>query len=290
MNTRGRISSLFCERWSERTASGAARKALKEFIPGSSGASLPVNLEAASKFVGIEQITEADLPTVHGLLSSTPSGSYIVSLARGQSRVRKRFTLAHEIGHAIVYKSIGVRGGLSKDGRRLSCGTETEDEIDEERLCDILATELLMPREQFHEFMEHTGVSALAIPMIARRFDVSLQAASRRIANVLSYEIGIGLWTLSDNGSHVAPKWYLTKQGALALPYAIAVGQPGATLFENAPARGWHWLPLHGHMEKYFVDIHPLPGNTKSWLLLVVFSSAAQQIFASISKGPKASE
>src|ERR1700733_3028040 len=140
-----------------------------------------------------------------------------------------------------------------------------------------------MPREQFLQEMRHRGVCANTIPLIARQFDVSLHAASRRVASVLGYEIGVSLWVMSESGSHLVPKWYLTKNGPGTLPYAIEVGQAAGALFSDKPHRGWQWLPLHGQMEKYFIDIQPLPGATRSWLLVVVFGDAARQIMAEIS-------
>lgn len=285
MNPRGgRISTLFRNHWNERTVSAAARTALNSLIPRSSLAAIPVNVETAARYVGIERIVDSELSNCDGLLSATPSGSYVATLATGQTNLRRRFTLAHEIGHAVVYRSIGRIGDIST-ATELRCRPETVDGQDEERLCDILATELLMPRDRFVEVMEDSGVCATTVPVIARQFGVSLQAASRRIATTLSYEIAIGMWTLNDQRTHVAPYWYLTAKGATSLPYAIAIGQPGSELFTEQTTRGWHWLPLHGQMEKYFVDVCPLRGGRASWLLMVVFSSAAQQILSTISKG-----
>jgi hypothetical protein len=284
MSSTGIVTKRFRQHWNERTASGAARKALEVLIPGAARSTIPVNVEAAAKFLGIEQIVEDDLQNLDGLLSSTLSSTYLVTLRRGQTRVRKRFTLAHEIGHIVVYKSIGRRGGTAA-AENLGCRAVTAEDREEERLCDVVASELLMPRDPFVEQMQHRGVCASSIPLIARKFDVSLQATSRRVASILGYEIGVSLWAMSESGSHLVPKWYLTKKGAATLPYAIELGHPAAALFTDRSFRGWHWFPLQGQMDKYFIDIQPLPNATRSWLLVVVFGDAAQQILAEISIG-----
>jgi hypothetical protein len=278
------VTKRFRQHWGERTASGAARKALEAMIPGAALATIPINVQAAAKFVGIEQIVQGDLQGVDGLLSLTSSGTYVVTLKREQSRIRKRFTLAHEIGHLVVFNSVGRRDG-SIAANNLGCRTANPEDLEEERLCDLVASELLMPREAFLQQMQLEGVCALSIPAIARDFDVSLHAASRRVVDLLGYEIGVSWWGLSESASHLVPRWYLTRKGSMALPYAIDVKHASASHFSDKPVRGWHWLALQGQMDKYYVDIHPLPGTVKSWLLVVVFGDAAQQILAQIGAG-----
>jgi hypothetical protein len=283
MREGGTISRLFCERWGEKTRSGAARKALEAMIPNSSEAGIPINVHAAARYVGIEHILDLEASDCDGLLSATSSGTYVASLRKGQSQSRKRFTLAHEIGHLVVFRSIGHANRPVNLGQ-IGCRTHSPDEKDEERLCDILAAELVMPRTQFLQTMDEAGVSAATLPEIARRFGVSLQAAGRRVAQLIPYEIGIGLWSLSEDAPRFIPKWYLTKNNTISIEYVIEAGQPGSACFTDGAVRGWHWIPLHGQMDKYFVDVCPLPGPRKAWLVLVIFSDAAQQIMAIIGR------
>jgi len=283
MTDRKSVSRSFCERWGERTPEAAARKALESAIPGAARSAVPVNLDAAARFVGIEQVLETNMTQADGLLQLAPSGSYVASLRSGQGESRKRFTLAHEIGHAVVYRSLAPPGQPPRDALR--CGsTATAVDRDEERLCDIVATELLMPRTQFLQKMDEFGVCAGTIPQLSREFSVSLQAASRRVTQLSAYNLAVALWTRGDQGSLI-PKWYVTEAGGKAIDYVIEPGDPGSACFSDRTVRGWHWIPLQGHMEKYFVDISPVRASQKAWLLLVVFSDAAQQILSEISKG-----
>lgn len=286
MKHKGTASRAFCEHWGEITVPSAARKALETMIPSSSRPVIPVSLEAAARRVGIEQVLDVEMSNCDGLLSRTPSGSYIATLRRSQGATRKRFTLAHEIGHAIVFRSIGHRAERA-DGVQLSCRAESADERDEERLCDALASELLMPRVQFLETMEAFGVSASTVPSLGRRFGVSLQAASRRVAQLLPYDVGVGLWYLNEQNSGLVPQWYVTKVGAMSLEYVLDIGRPGSECFTDKVVRGWHWVPLQGQMEKYFIDVSPLSGPNKAWIVFVIFSDAAEHIMATISKPRK---
>jgi Zn-dependent peptidase ImmA (M78 family) len=257
---------------------------LESFIPGSPKAAVPVDLNVAARYVGIEQILEVEMGDCDGLLSSTKSGSYVASLRKGQPPLRKRFTLAHEVGHAIVYRSIGRQSSEINDGR-LRCRAETADERDEERLCDIVAAELLMPRAQFIQTMDELGVCAATVPDIAQRFGVSLQATCRRLAQLSPYDIAASLWKKNEENGSLIPTWNITKKGVMPLDHVIEDGQTGSECFADEIVRGWQWIPLHGQMDKYFIDVYPLRRRQRAWLVLVVFDNAAQQILANISKG-----
>ena len=275
------IVKAFRAHWKSRTTAEAARKALEAAIPGIAQSPIPINVDSAARYVGIEQITEVETETFDGLLSATPSGSYIATLRKGQSESRKRFTLAHELGHVILHRSIAPRQSIAVQGQ-LQCRAKTREEKDEERLCDVLASQLLMPQAQLMQVINEIGVSAQTLPDIARRFSVSLEAMSTRLLGVLPYELGMGYWYLSDNGANIVPKWFLTKHGARPIDQLIAVGSQGSDCFTEIAATGWKWMSLQGPKDKYFVNVAPLEGRPKAWLLLVIFDSAAPHIMTSL--------
>jgi Zn-dependent peptidase ImmA (M78 family) len=284
MSRGGSVSKAFRVRWTARTTAEAAGKALEAMIPTIAKSGIPVNVESAAKYVGIQQINEVETSSFDGLLSATSPDTYLVTLRKGQSEVRKRFTLAHEIGHAIVYRSIGRRASATDDGAVLKCRAETADERDEERLCDLLAAQLLIPRDQLNLAIEETGACAQSVPGIARLFGVSLEAASRKLVELLPYEIGIGRWSMHADNGHVVAQWYVTRRGARFVEHVIAVGSPGSQCFAEKNVRGWQWFPLHGQMDKYYVDVCPLGGPQKAWLMFVVFDSAAEHIMTTLSR------
>jgi len=77
---------------------------------------------------------------------------------------RRRFTIAHEMGHAL----------LERAGKRLPhSGTEVE------RLCDKFAAEILMPRDRFLETIGST-LTIERLFDLKRAFQVSLNAISLR--------------------------------------------------------------------------------------------------------------
>jgi Zn-dependent peptidase ImmA (M78 family) len=276
----GNVSKAFREHWGERTVAAAARKALDTMIPGSSASSTPIDVEVLARYIGIAQVVEVEMADHDGLLSITPAGTYVATIRRGQSLTRRRFTLAHEVGHLIVFRSLGRRDVANL----ISCAVNSLDEKDEEHLCDTLAAELLMPRDQYLQTMRDVGVDASTVSAIAQRYAVSLPAASRRIAELEPYDIGFGVWIRDTNG-RLLPKWYLTKKGPASSEYPIDSDQPGFACFTETRVRGWRWFSLRGRTDKFFVDICPIVrGPTRSWMVLIIFEQAAEHIISSISK------
>lgn len=92
-------------------------------------------------------------PTVDGMVLPLASGEYLVLINQYIKSVRKRFTLAHELGH--VYLKHYLKYGLykSKDSQK--------DII--ERQADVFATELLMPKHWVRKYYQkETDIESLA--------------------------------------------------------------------------------------------------------------------------------
>jgi hypothetical protein len=117
--------------------------------------------------LGVQRIVEEELKFEGGVFD-LPSGERIIKLNATSPLTRKRFTLAHEIGHLL----------LGKPGLRSSCGRDRELE----RKCDAIAAELLMPTDQAIPFIRELGnPSPEKLRTIASHFNVSLQAAAFRV-------------------------------------------------------------------------------------------------------------
>jgi len=134
----------------------------------------PTDLVALSARVGVGELREEDLP-IAGTLLHDGSQLVIVS-ATHLSHARRRFTIAHEIGHAL-FEATGANP--PRAGREL------------ERLCDMLATEFLLPRDVF---IAHAGAmpSLHHVFALAKLFDASLSATAIRcceVGQVSAFEI-----------------------------------------------------------------------------------------------------
>ncbi|HEY0152686.1 MAG TPA: ImmA/IrrE family metallo-endopeptidase [Longimicrobium sp.] len=99
---------------------------------------------------------------------------YEIAYSKYQSRVRARFTIAHEIAHAILESS---GPNAPKVGKEL------------ERICDMLAVEILMPRAVFWSELVRVGFSANAVLQLSRTFQTSVAATAIRCAELIEQRL-----------------------------------------------------------------------------------------------------
>jgi hypothetical protein len=126
----------------------------------------PTNLEQLARQLNVHAILFEDLP-ISGQLRRKGKTFEIVC-SSWVSGGRRQFTIAHEIGHAI-FESTGPRCPQT--------GTELE------RLCDMLATEILMPEEHFLRAIG-SEISIRSIRQASRLFRTSLSATAIRCAEL----------------------------------------------------------------------------------------------------------
>ncbi len=127
----------------------------------------PVNVHDLATSEGIE-VVQATALSESGRIEWTSVGLRI-ALSTREGLQRQRFTLAHELGHHLIF---GVDGA---DARTYSQEEETR--------CDKFAAALLMPGETFKRSLRHhRNLSRLsALRKLADEFGVSLQASMIRL-------------------------------------------------------------------------------------------------------------
>ena len=102
-------------------------------------------------------------------------GTIVISAALlyNKSDGRLRFTIAHELAHWLIHRELYAGGGIAAAA---AIKTSLEENSAVERQADILATALLMPRNQVkHAFYALRGMTDPA-DSLATLFDVSKQA------------------------------------------------------------------------------------------------------------------
>lgn len=126
----------------------------------------PTDLDSVGSKLRVNAFEVADIPG-SGELRRDGNGFrifYSTYLPVG----RRRFTIAHELGHALLEQT---GSGVPRKGKEL------------ERLCDMFAAELLMPKSVFLE-MAQGEVSTQSIIDIARQFQTSITATGLRYAEL----------------------------------------------------------------------------------------------------------
>lgn len=153
-------------------AERAAREVLEECWDGR----LPIDPVRIAGTFGVKTFS-ADLDeNVSGSLVKRKGSDPEILLNREDSRNRKRFTAAHELGH-YVWRSERPEEYEYVDCRdeRSSSGT-----LEEERFANGFAASLLMPREAL-ESLQGEGTPDF---LLAKQFGVSREAMHNRLDNL----------------------------------------------------------------------------------------------------------
>jgi uncharacterized protein DUF955 len=147
------------------------------------------------------RVVEREGMGLDGQLRPLGDGTFLIEVKEDATVSRKNFTIAHELGHTFFYDLLA-----KLEHRR---GAEGSD-LEEERLCDLAAAELLMPEEDFKRDLANGGpVSPDILLNLSQRYCVSLSAAATRVA-WLTGDIACALWRLEHAAvglQWITPRW-----------------------------------------------------------------------------------
>jgi Zn-dependent peptidase ImmA (M78 family) len=135
---------------------------------------VPVDIAGIAKVLGLE-VYEAELPQgIAGKIFRDDKhggkSEYSIIVRSADPYVRKRFTVAHEIAHYLLHRSLFSGKSLVDDAMYRS---ELSDRREAE--ANGLAADLLMPRHLLEPLKNFPAED------LARRFEVSLQAMQIRL-------------------------------------------------------------------------------------------------------------
>lgn len=102
-----------------------------------------------------------------------------ILVAEGQHPRRQRFTLAHEVMHRLIEED----GDVLSDLHEAYAGAELERAL--ERLCNLGAAEMLLPRAEVVQALAQHGPNPRLIWELAGRFAVSEPVAAVALASAL---------------------------------------------------------------------------------------------------------
>ena len=146
-------------------------------------------------------------------------GGYRVRLRKSSTNSRKRFSIAHELGHTLFYRDNG-------DGPRHQIGIlNTSERNAEERICNRFASALLMPASKVCQKLRDlpTGAPSEVVSELektARYFSVSLPALLYRLRSIRLHDApGYMFLCMSER-----PNAVTRKDVALRVEFAVAVG------------------------------------------------------------------
>jgi hypothetical protein len=143
---------------------------------------IPIDLHALSRDIGLvveerEMIPEAVMQPVDGRFHVYLQSNFKEFAGTG---IRRRFSLAHEIGHTLFYEQ---REGELKPRKDSPRGEQLEF------ACHRAASMILVPNKVLKEEMRQKGVnSGDDIIALARKFEVSIEVMSRRLHELRAFE------------------------------------------------------------------------------------------------------
>lgn len=141
----------------------------------------PVDVEALAKALGISVSYERLEKDVSGLLL-VENGVAKVAINDAHHLNRRRFTLAHEIGHVLLHAK-GYR--VFVDRRFFRNEWSSKGELREEIEANAFAAALLMPQSLIEQRLEaDSGITDVDVFRLATRFQVSEQAMALRLVKL----------------------------------------------------------------------------------------------------------
>lgn len=149
----------------------------------------PYDPGALAQVLGVSEVRRKALDCDGRIVSGFAGLAIELNKQENDQSQRVRFTFAHEVGHLILWKCAGaVRTSATRKH-----GTSSEIE----RLCDMLAAEILAPefdlRSMFRVEMTARPPAAETIRRVAERFRTSLHFAAVRLRAFLNVKFGAGL-------------------------------------------------------------------------------------------------
>jgi IrrE N-terminal-like domain len=193
------------------------------------------------------EIVEVDLKSFDGaLLRSRTSFSGRILVRSGIRELgRKRFTIAHEIGHYILHGD-----------QQNSCSPRViegwkEGQPAPEREADTFASELLLPTTDVTQHVNRRWPSMQVVSNIADRYGASMMAAGRKFCDVASQPCAL-VWSSQRviRWFHPSPSFvnFIEPGASLgfdSLALAAHEGRTPTDQMEEVPAEAWlksSWL------------------------------------------------
>ena len=139
----------------------------------------PVPVESLARDVGIVDFKDLEVDGFEGALMTDQEKSQGVILTRsGARKERRRFTIAHELGHFLMPSHKGNRQCTAADLRE---SRRDNDDRRQEAEANRFAAGLLMPRSWFTSDMNRLGDADLShVQELAKRYQTSLEATINR--------------------------------------------------------------------------------------------------------------
>ena len=211
-----------------------AQPIIRRFIPEDSRllkTSDPNHLQSLAEELGVKNVSSRPLTGVHdqhpgidAMLIPLPQG-YSVVINENAPYARQRYSFAHELAHIMLLEMEPSAPVPLDPTRYRTSNSTTKDKKAEERLCDAIAAELLMPEKMFAAEIKKSGPSLEHLPRLANLYGTSLTATAIRYWELLPEPCHLIKWVSSPHRKGVvAPGWQMRNR--VSGPYLRPVMGP----------------------------------------------------------------
>lgn len=214
----------------ERRALAAAETVLPDDLTA------PLDIDGITEALGLF-VESVPLDGLEGCLVTDGEDGAILINDRMRDARRRRFTLAHEIGHFVLHKDIGEFRDTEADLGCYRPGRELE--------ANLFAAGLLMPQRLLAEHATDAAPTLAAADAVSARFNVSLSATLRRLIRASPYACALVVTQDGLIHHYAASTTFLghisTKRPPVPGTAAAAVLAPSgpAEAVRDVPASDW---------------------------------------------------
>lgn len=150
----------------------------RQFVRNAGITEVPVDVERLAAAADAKIKTVKDLDDDESGQTAEYKGRHIIIVNGNHREERQRFTVVHEIAHIVLKLPSQHHGPKLTVGRLMRYGRRPHEEV----LCDVFASECLLPYGLFSEEVADTDISLEAVKYLAERYKVSLTATGSRFA------------------------------------------------------------------------------------------------------------
>ncbi len=200
---------------------------------------------------------------LHGMDGYTETGQGDCAVINsGASLTRRRFTLAHELGHVVLFRT--AQAGLPLDFGRLVSNDRPHQDPAEEALCNEFAAALLLPREEVKSHVANRRITPDIVLSVANSFGTSMHASARRLISLTDPSgLGISYWQVLDEDWPV-PVWTTglsTRVNAAMKKVKSSVADATRDHIEHVTYWQATRCSHHGRMTGLTIHVAPVPSR-----------------------------
>lgn len=257
-------------------ACGSPETLLATILKHHPGLRAPVEVKAIARSVGIVEFRDLEGDGfTSAIMADVEKAKGVILCSASLSAQRRRFAIAHQLGHFLIKAQRGDRQCTSRD---LGENRRDTPHRKEEMQANRFAAGLLMPKPWFVAFVDGLGKPTVAhLPTIAAAYDVNLEAAASRYADLTQHMCALlfiknGVMRYARPSRSFPP---LSIRAGDPAPVAVRSAVPTDRIaWTPADVRDWITLPRDARPPKLTMQIL---SKANGFQLVMLFVNAAAE-------------